>query len=45
MTYLIFAKFYKCTFVILTGNLLYIEDRRFKYLFLNIHFHYLQVYF
>ena len=36
MTYLIFTKFFKCTFVILTGNFLYIGDRLFKYSFLGI---------
>ena len=36
MTYLIFTKSFKCTFVILTGNFLYIGDRRFKYSFLGI---------
>ena len=36
MTYLIFSKFFKCTFVILIGYFLYIEDRLFKYLFLGI---------
>ena len=33
VTYLIFIKFFKCTFVILTGNFLYIRDRHFKYSF------------
>ena len=36
MTFLIFTKFFKCTFVILTGNFLYIGDRLFKYSFLGI---------
>ena len=36
MTYLIFSKFFKCTFVILIGYFLYIGDRLFKYLFLGI---------
>ena len=36
MTFLIFTKFFKCTFVILTGNFLYIRDRLFKYSFLWI---------
>ena len=36
MTYLIFSKFLKCTFVILIGCFLYIGDRLFKYLFLGI---------
>ena len=36
MTYLIFSKFSKCTFVILIGYFLYIGDRLFKYLFLGI---------
>ena len=36
MTYLIFSKFCKCTFVILIGYFLYIGDRLFKYLFLGI---------
>ena len=36
MTYLIFTKFFKCTFVILIGYFLYIGDRLFKYLFLGI---------
>ena len=36
MTYLIFTKFFKCTFVILIGYLLYIGDRLFKCLFLGI---------
>ena len=33
MTYLIFSKFFKCTFVILIGYFLYIGGRLFKYLF------------
>ena len=36
MTYLIFSKFFKCTFVILIGYFLYIGDRLFKYLFFGI---------
>ena len=36
MTYLIFSKFFKCTFVILIGNFLYTEDRLLKYLLLGI---------
>ena len=36
MTYLIFSKFSKCTFVILISYFLYIGDRLFKYLFLGI---------
>ena len=36
MTYLIFTKFFKCTFVILIGYFLYIGDRLFKYLFLRV---------
>ena len=36
MTYLIFAKFFKCSFVILIGYFLYIGDRLFKYLFSGI---------
>ena len=36
MKYLIFTKFFKCTFVILVGYFLYIGDRLFKYLFLGI---------
>ena len=36
MTYLIFSKFFKCTFVILISYFLYIGDRLFKYLFLGI---------
>ena len=36
MTYLIFSKFLKCTFVILIGYFFYIGDRLFKYLFLGI---------
>ena len=36
MTYLIFSKFFKCTFVILIGYFFYIGDRLFKYLFLEI---------
>ena len=36
MTYLIFTKFFKCTFFILIGYFLYIGDRLLKYLFLAI---------
>ena len=36
MTYLIFTKFFKCTFVNLIGYFLYIGDRRFKYLVFEI---------
>ena len=36
MTYLIFTKFFKRTYVILIGYFLYIGDRLFKYLFLGI---------
>ena len=36
ITYLIFSKFFKCTFVILIGYLFYIGDKLFKYLFLEI---------
>ena len=36
MTYLIITKVSKCTFVILIGHFLYIENRLFKYLFLVI---------
>ena len=36
MTYLIFTKFFKCTFVILIGYCLYIGDKLFKYLLLGI---------
>ena len=36
MTYLIFTRFFKGTFVILTGKFLYIGDRLFKYSFLGI---------
>ena len=36
MTYLIFSKFFNCTFFILFGYFLYIGDRFLKYLFLGI---------
>ena len=36
MTYLIFTRFFKRTYVILIGYFLYIGDRLFKYLFLGI---------
>ena len=36
MTYLIFTKFFKCTYVILIGYFLFIGGRLFKYLFLEI---------
>ena len=36
MTYLIFTKFFKCTYVILTDYILFIAGRLFKYLFLGI---------
>ena len=44
VTYLIFDKSFKCTFVILIGYLLCIGDRLFKY-FLFRDFHYLPVFF
>ena len=36
MTYLIFTKFFKCAYVILTDYFLFIAGRLFKYLFLGI---------
>ena len=36
MPHLTFTKSFKCTFVILIGYCLYIGDRLFKYLFLEI---------
>ena len=36
ITYLIFTKFLKCTFIILIDYFLYNGDRLFKYLFLGI---------
>ena len=36
MTYLIFTKFFNCTYVILIDYFLFLEGRLFKYLFLGI---------